>query len=248
MDLEKQFLAMGMSPEEAKKHAKNFVTGLKEVGLSDTNASNMEQIVYKDNKLENALLKVGVKSNLIQKYSKSLEQTMIEFFIETEKQKAMFLAQLLHESAMLADTTENLNYSENGLLKVFPKYFDRSRAIKYARNPERIANRVYANRMGNGNEDSGDGWRFRGRGLIQLTGKENYVACGKELGFDLIKNPDYLLTPTGSARSAGWFWESRNLNLSADKGDIVTNTKIINGGLKGLEHRTSLYKSLIALL
>lgn len=242
MDLEKQFIAMGMTPEEAKKNADSFVAGLKELGLSDEDTSDAVQISYKNDKLENALLKVGVRPVFIQKYSKPLSQTMIEFFIETKNQRAMFLAQLLHESAMLSDTTENLNYSENGLLKVFPKYFDRSRAKKYARNPERIANRVYANRMGNGSEDSGDGWRFRGRGLIQLTGKDNYIACGRELGVDLVKNPDYLLTPDGSTRSAGWFWESRNLNVSADKGDIVTNTRIINGGQNGLEHRTNLYK------
>jgi putative chitinase len=173
---------------------------------------------------------------------------MIEFEINTPKRQAMFLAQLLHESALLTATIENLNYSELGLVKVFKNYFDRNSAKRYARQPEKIANRVYANRMGNGNEMSGDGWRFRGRGLIQLTGKDNYIACGKGLGVDLLKNPDYLLTTEGSTRSAGWFWKSRNLNRTADAGDILANTKIINGGTNGLEHRTSLYRKLLTLL
>jgi putative chitinase len=149
---------------------------------------------------------------------------------------------------MFSASIENLNYSELGLSKVFKNYFDRNTAKKYARQPERIANRVYANRMGNGNEMSGDGWRYRGRGLIQLTGKENYLKCGKGLGVDLLKNPDYLLTPIGATRSAGWFWNSKNLNRTADAKDIVANTKIINGGLKGLAHRQELYNKLLNII
>ena len=244
MNLEEQFLAMGMSADDAKKNADGFVTGLKELGLSDDNTTDTTQVAYKSTGLENALLKVGVRPTLIKKYSKALDKAMFEFSIESKNQRAMFSAQLLHESAMLTATIENLNYSELGLVKVFKKYFDRNNAKKYARQPERIANRVYADRMGNGNEDSGDGWKFRGRGLIQLTGKETYIACGKGLGIDLIKNPDYLLTPEGSTRSAGWFWKSKKLGTSADRGDIIANTKIINGGMNGLEHRSKLYESI----
>lgn len=246
MDLEKQFLSMGMTPAQAKEHADNFVKGLKELGLSDdkVETNNYVEIVKKNNKLDSILLKVGVRPTAVQRYSTALDQAMVEFGIDTSRRKSMFLAQILHESGMLSAVEENLNYSEQGLLKTFKKYFDRTRAARYARNPQKIANRVYANRMGNGNEDSGDGWRFRGRGLIQLTGKNNYIACGKELGVDLIKNPDYLLTPEGAARSAGWFWETNKLNRTADIRDIQGNTKIINGGFKGLDHRVSLYNKL----
>lgn len=249
MNLEDQFLNMGMSPEEAKKHAENFVTGLKELGLSDATPEPIPVVAKTSNsKTQSALIAVGVRPELARKYSASLDKAMSEFDVNTKNRQTMFLAQLLHESNMLTDLTENLNYSELGLVKVFKNHFDRNSAKRYARQPERIANRVYANRMGNGNEMSGDGWRFRGRGLIQLTGRENYVNCGKGLGVDLLKNPDYLLTPEGSARSAGWYWKSRKLNSSADAKDITTNTRIINGGSNGLEHRTSLYRKLLTLL
>lgn len=247
MNLEQQFLSMGMSPEDAKKNASNFVAGLQELGLSDTTSPEPIQAVQQYNKLATTLLKVGVRSTLVQTYAKHLDKAMIESNIRTKNQQAMFLAQILHESAMLSAVVENLNYSELNLTKVFKKYFDRTTAKKYARQPQKIANRVYANRMGNGNEMSGDGWKYRGRGLIQLTGKENYINCGKDLGVDLIKNPDYLITPEGAARSAGWFWRKNKLNFSADKGDIITNTKIINGGSNGLEHRALLYKKLLNL-
>jgi putative chitinase len=248
MNLEQQFLSMGMSAEDAKKNAENFVTGLKELGLSDTETPQAIQIAQKNNALANILIKAGVRPNLAETYSNYLDKTMIESSIQTKNQKSMFLAQVLHESTMLSDVTENLNYSELNLAKVFKKYFDRNTAKTYARNPEKIANKVYANRMGNGNEMSGDGWKYRGRGLIQLTGKENYINCGKNLGIDLIKNPDYLTTPEGAARSAGWFWRKNKLNFSADKGDIITNTKIINGGSIGLDHRISLYQKLLKLI
>ncbi len=246
MSLEQQFISAGMSPAQAKEHADNFVKGLQELGLSNDKieTNNYVEIVKKNNKLDNILLKVGVRPSVAQKYSIALDQSMIEFGIDTSRRQSMFLAQVLHESGMLSLVEENLNYSEHGLLKTFKKYFDRNRAARFARNPQRIANRVYANRMGNGSEDSGDGWRFRGRGLIQLTGKNNYIACGKELGVDLIKNPDYLLTPDGAAKSAGWFWETNKLNRTADNRDIEGNTKIINGGFNGLDHRTSLYYKL----
>ncbi len=241
---------MGMEPDEAKKNADNFVSGLKELGLSDGTAE-LTPAVAKTTIVSNtqrALTALDVRADLIRKYTPSIDKAMIEFGITTKNSRAMFLAQLLHESAMLTATIENLNYSELGLVKVFKNYFDRNTAKRYARQPERIANRVYANRMGNGDEMSGDGWRFRGRGLIQLTGKDNYLACSKGIEVDLLKNPEYLLTPEGSTRSAGWFWKSRNLNRSADAGNIVENTRIINGGKNGLDHRVSLYNKLLKLV
>lgn len=255
MELVDQFISMGMSPDEAKKNADNFIQGLKELGLSDISTEPLDtatpaflSIVKNNNKFEQALVKVGVAPTLVKKYARYLETAFVEFDIETPKRQAMFLAQVLHESAMLSDTDENLNYSELNLSKVFKNHFDRSTAKLYARKPEKIANRVYANRMGNGPETSGDGWRFRGRGLIQLTGKSNYLACGKALGIDLIKNPEYLNTPEGAVQSAGWFWQSRQLNKTADIGDIISNTKIINGGSKGIDHRTNLYHGLLNFL
>lgn len=255
MELVDQFISMGMSPEEAKKNAENFVSGLKQLGLTDIPPEPLSlatpavlSIAKNNNKLDQALIKVGVMPSLVQKYSNYLESTFVEFDIESTMRQSMFLAQVLHESAMLSATVENLNYSELNLVKVFKRYFDRTLAQKYARNPQKIANRVYANRMGNGNEASGDGWKFRGRGLIQLTGKENYIACGKGLGVDLIKNPDYLTTPEGAARSAGWFWQSRQLNKTADRGDINDNTRLINGGLNGLNRRNDTYRRLLSLL
>jgi putative chitinase len=249
MNLEEQLLNMGMNPEDAKKNAENFVTGLKELGLSDSTPEPTPAVMRTNNSnIQKALTALGVRSELIKKYASSIDKAMTEFGVTTKDRQAMFLAQLLHESALLTATIENLNYSELGLVKVFKNYFDRNSAKRYARQPEKIANRVYANRMGNGNEMSGDGWRYRGRGLIQLTGKDNYIACGKGLGVDLLKNPDYLLTPEGSARSAGWYWKSRKLNASADAKDIGTNTKLINGGLNGLAHRTELYRKLLTFL
>jgi putative chitinase len=110
-------------------------------------------------------------------------------------------------------------------------------ANQYARNPEKIANKVYGGRMGNGTEETGEGWKYRGRGIKQLTGKENYDRCGSGLGVDLVGNPDLLLEPKYAALSAGWFWNKHNLNDLADKADIETMTKRINGGLLGLDAR-----------
>ena len=129
----------------------------------------------------------------------------------------------------------------------FPKYFRDVDPNDYAKQPEKIANRVYGGRMGNGDEESGDGYRFRGRGLIQLTGKSNYIACSEDLEVDLIENPDYLITPEGAARSAAWFWSANDLNKYADADDIVGCTKRVNGGTIGLEERTELYEEAKAL-
>ena len=181
----------------------------------------------------------------IDKVYPALAAAMEEFEIETPQQIAMFLAQCAHESAYFTQVTENLNYSADGLNKIFPKYFRNAGrdAQQFHRQPEKIANVVYANRMGNGDTASGDGWRYRGRGYIQLTGRNNYADCGEALEMDLVNNPDYLLTPEGAARSAAWFWWQNDLNDYADKGDIVGCSKRVNGGTIGLEDRKELYES-----
>ena len=181
----------------------------------------------------------------IDKVYPALAAAMEEFEIDTPQRIAMFLAQCAHESAYFSVKRENLNYSADGLKKIFPKYFANRDASEYNRQPEKIANVVYSNRMGNGDEESGDGWRYCGRGFIQLTGKSNYTACGTALGVDLSENPQYLETPEGAARSAAWFWSKNGLNKFADEGDIKGATKRINGGFIGLEDRTEIYEEVL---
>lgn len=183
------------------------------------------------------------------KWIEPLNAAMEKFGINTPARKSAFLAQIAHESQGLKALTENLKYSAEGLLKTFKKYFKTdSDAQSLARNEEKIANRVYAGRMGNGNEQSGDGWKFRGRGLIQLTGKENYQKCGTALGVDLVNNPDLVSTPQYAALSAAWFWSVNGINELADKGDLLAMTKRINGGTIGLEERKKLYDTASSVL
>jgi len=173
-----------------------------------------------------------------QTYIPHITTVLPKFNLDTPLRKAHFLAQVAHESGGLKYSAENLNYSAQGLRSVFGKYFKTNDiAALYARKPEKIANRVYADRMGNGNEASGDGWKFRGRGLIQLTGKDNYQQFAKDYGIDCVKNPDLLLEPQFALASACWFWQKRNLNTFADKDDILMVTKRINGGVNGLNDR-----------
>jgi putative chitinase len=142
----------------------------------------------------------------------------------------------MHESGGFKELKENLNYSAKGLMATWPSRFpDADTAEKFEHNPEKIANKVYAGRMGN--TEDGDGAKYIGRGLIQLTGKENYANCGNALGIDLLDNPDLLSTPKYAALSAGWFWNKKGLNAFADVDDIDTITKRINGGLIGLADR-----------
>ena len=149
---------------------------------------------------------------------------------------ANFMGQLEHESN-LKPISENLNYSAEGLLKTFPKYFNLDKSIAYARQPEKIANRVYANRMGNGDESSGEGWKFIGRGFIQITGKENYFRLSNDTDIDFIHNPDLLLEEANAIISALWFWNLKGLNVLADKDDVKGITKRVNGGVNGLADR-----------
>ena len=162
-----------------------------------------------------------------------------KFGITTPLRAAHFISQCIHECAELKAFEENLNYSEKGLLKVFPKYFNSATAKQYARKPEKIANRIYANRMGNGNESSGDGWKYKGRGAIGLTGRSNYLAYSTS-GFcigDLIAHPEWLAKSPGCYKSAMWFWWNNGLNTIADTGDVNAVTKRVNGGYNGLDSR-----------
>ena len=166
-----------------------------------------------------------------------------EYEINTPQRVAAFLAQCAHESGGFVFLKENLNYKAPSLRKVYPKYFpDDATASAYANKPERIANRVYANRMGNGDESSGDGWRYCGRGLIQLTGKDNYTFFAASLDIPVEEASEYLQTFEGAVQSACFFWEQNNLNKWADAGDILTLTKRINGGTIGLEDRIKHYE------
>lgn len=155
---------------------------------------------------------------------------------------AGFIAQIAHESGGFRYTVENLNYSAQALRRVFNKYFpDDEIANIYARQPIKIASRVYANRMGNGPEESGDGWTFRGRGLIQLTGFNNYSRLAEALEMEIFQVIEYLETPDGAVASAGWYWDENNLNSYCDRNDFIGLTKRINGGTNGLEERQHYY-------
>lgn len=172
----------------------------------------------------------------------ALNEILPEYGIDTPQRVAAFLAQCAHESGGFVFLKENLNYRAASLRKVFPKYFPTDElAAQYANKPEAIANRVYANRMGNGPEESGDGWRYCGRGLIQLTGKDNYTFFAASLEIPIEEAAEYLETFEGAVQSACFFWEQNNLNQWADKGDILTLTKRINGGTIGLEDRIKHY-------
>ena len=193
-----------------------------------------------------------------EKWLDAIVKTCQEFEINTPQRVAAFLAQTSHESGGYTMLSENLNYKAATLAACWPNRFAVLGADKkpvkengklvptavansIAGKPELIANLVYSSRMGNGPAESGEGWKFRGRGLKQLTGKDNYARCGAALGLDLISNPDLLLEPMAAARSAGWFWHANKLSDFADAGDIKGMTKKINGGYIGLEARQALY-------
>ena len=170
----------------------------------------------------------------------AINATFEKFDISTPERQACFLGQCAHESGGFTALSENLNYSASSLCRVWPKRFPTvTDGQNYERNPQKIANKVYANRMGNGDEESGEGFAYRGRGLIQLTGKSNYEACGEAIGVDLVSNPDLVATPEYAALSAGWFWDKNNLNKFADANDMEGLTKKINGGTHGIEDRVA---------
>ena len=200
-----------------------------------------------------------------EKWLDAIVATCEEFEINTPQRIAAFLAQTSHESGGYTMLSENLNYRATTLAACWPNRFavmgpDKKPkrnekgaliptkvAESIAGKPEFIANMVYSGRMGNGPAESGEGWKFRGRGLKQLTGKDNYARCGRDLGVDLVANPDLLLEPLYAARSAGWFWKANNLSAFADVDDIKGMTKKINGGFIGLEQRQALYNACVGM-
>ena len=185
-------------------------------------------------------LKQMVKNPHIDHWHEALDQLLDDYDINTPLRVAHFVAQCAHESGNFVFIKENLNYKAASLQKIFSKYFPTAElAQQYANKPERIANRIYANRMGNGPETSGDGYRYCGRGLIQLTGKDNYTFFAGSLNIPVEEASDYLATFEGAAQSACWFWEQNNLNRFADANDVKGLTRAINGGYIGLEDRIS---------
>ena len=179
-----------------------------------------------------------VKNPHIDHWHEALDQLLDDYEINTPLRVAHFIAQCAHESGNFVFIKENLNYKAASLQKIFSKYFPTAElAAQYANKPERIANRIYANRMGNGPETSGDGYRYCGRGLIQLTGKDNYTFFAGSLNIPVEEASDYLATFEGAAQSACWFWEQNNLNRFADANDVKGLTRAINGGYIGLSDR-----------
>jgi putative chitinase len=211
------------------------------------------------------IVAAGVKQATAEKWVDAVVAACQEFSIDTPQRIAGFLSQCAHESGGFERLQENLNYSADGMAGIWPKRFavmgpdkkpvkkdGKNQPNKFAlalhRKPEMIANVVYSNRMGNGPTESGEGWKYRGRGLKQLTGKDNHRACGEGLAVDLVANPDLLLEPTYAARSAAWFWATNKCNNFADSGDIEGLTKRINGGLIGIEDRKKRYANAVRSL
>jgi putative chitinase len=191
-------------------------------------------------------LNIAVAFNAVAKKNDGLlsilAEEMPKYGIDTPLRICHFLAQLSHESNGFTVNKENLNYSAEGLRKIFPKYFKDGLEYKYARKPESIANRVYANRMNNGPEDSGDGWKYRGRGYVQITGKFNYEKYSKIIFGDsrLLENPDLALDMSVAVKIACAYWRATDCNSAADKDDVIAVTRKINGGTIGLVHRQEL--------
>jgi putative chitinase len=184
---------------------------------------------------------IGNNPNLDSWYE-ALSSILPTYEIDSPQRVSAFIAQCTHESGGFKRLKENLNYKAESLVRVFPKYFPSLDIAKqYAHDQEKIANRVYGGRMGNGDESSGDGFRYCGRGLIQLTGRNNYTKFAESIGMAVEEVPSLLETFEGAVKSACWFWKTNNLNQYADTGDILTMTKRINGGTIGLEDRVKHY-------
>lgn len=190
---------------------------------------------------EDKLKRMLPRNHLASEWLDPLNEMFEKYEINTENRIAAFMAETAYESLDYRVTQENLNYSADALRRVWPYRFDETTAEAYARNPEKIANKVYADRLGNGDEASGDGWKYRGRGIIQLTGKSNYqkfaAYCGKSLD-DVV---EYLTTKQGALESACWYWKEHGLNEYADQEDMTTITRRINGGTLGLTERHQYY-------
>lgn len=196
--------------------------------------------------------KLILKNTEEELWYKEVYDVLYSYEINTVSRVAGFLAQTCHESQDFNILTENLNYSAKRLCQVWPKRFPNLTIAKqYERNSQKLANKVYANRMGNGDESSGDGWKFRGRGIIQCTGRSNYTTASKFLFNDLrlIDNPDQVATDKNVCiKVACWYWTMRNINISCDKKDIITMTKLINGGTIGLEDRRIRFNKYLNIL
>jgi putative chitinase len=176
-------------------------------------------------------------------------ETFERWGIKTVRQQAGFIGQCGHESGNFRVLEENLNYAADRLMKIWPKRFPTLEVAQpYHRSPRKIANKVYANRMGNRDEASDDGWRFRGSGWVQLTGHDNFYHFGKAVGVDVVLKPDLVRTPQYAALSAGWFWSTHKCNEIAETGDWTRLTKAINGGTIGLEDRVKHIREAIAVL
>ena len=190
------------------------------------------------------------RSSVLEKYVDPLNDVCDYYEItHTPQRLAAFLAQISHESGGFNFVVENLNYGAKGLMTTFKKYFPTEELAKqYERKPQMIANRVYANRMSNGDESSGDGFKFRGRGLIQLTGRHNYTKFSEALEISLDECVEYMETPAGACSSAGWFWDNNNLNRFCDNNDFIGLTKRINGGTIGLADRQHHYEIALTAL
>ena len=201
--------------------------------------------IFTEERLSKALYMTD--ESITRNWYETMVKELPEDIKENPNRIAGFLAQTSHESGKYKYLSENLNYSDKGLLKTFPKYFNDSNVMEYARKPEAIANRVYANRMGNGDEASGDGWKYCGRGLIQLTGKNNYQAFADSISMDIDLLAGYLVSYEGAVKSALWFWNKNNLNNTADAGDLLMMTKKINGGTHGLAERTAEYTRILEI-
>lgn len=188
-------------------------------------------------------------------FAPELEKTMQRYEINTRLRKAAFIAQLAHETGALAHFIENTNYSATRLAAVWPNRFKdkltglpNKLALSLHRNPEMIANNVYANRMGNGSVASGDGWKYRGKGAFHCTGREMYQLLSKEFGVDFVANPELLEKPEWAALSAGWFWNLKKLNTLADQGRFELITRRVNGGLNGQKERLDYYNRALKVL
>lgn len=176
-------------------------------------------------------------------FARPLGDAMEHYNIVGPVRQAAFLSQIGVESGQLQRMTENLSYSAKRLMEVWPARFPFLASTDgYVNNPQALANKVYASRMGNGNEASGDGWKYRGRGILQLTGKSNYDKCGQALRFDLISHPELVASPRLAAESAAWFWSINGINIIADEGDMTAVTKKVNGGHHGLAQRIAMYE------
>jgi putative chitinase len=188
---------------------------------------------------------LGCTDDLAREWHEPLTGAAVIYEINTPRRIAAWLATLAHESASLTHLQENLNYSAVRLLQVWPNRFGIGKAnpVDYAYQPEKLANFVYSNRMGNGDEESGDGWRYIGRGPIQLTGKDNYSRCSAGINTNIVKFPDLLLEPSVGAMSAGWFWASNGLNELADEDRFEDIVRRVNGGLTGYEQRVASLKT-----